>query len=342
MSIGMLSPKLELRVADKCCNDFYLNKKVLVTGGLGFIGLNLSHSLIELGATVTVLDNFMPTAISGQLAKFLGRLKVAIGDIREEEKVERVVRDQDVIFNLAGKSGAADSNKTPLNDLDINCRGHLTVLESCRRFNPGTTIVFPSSRLVYGKPHYLPVDEKHPLTPESIYAAHKLAVENYHLIYGRLHGLKVTVLRISNPYGPHQDGEGRAYGIANSFIQAAVSGRPITLFGDGAQRRDYIYIEDLVTALLLAGSVEESRGRIYNIGDVKGTSLLELAEMALMAAQQGEIIRVPWPEDYRIIETGDYLSDITLAQQELGWKPCTDIQEGIVRTVEYYKQQNNC
>lgn len=318
-------------------NNFYRGKKVLVTGGLGFIGLNISQRLLELGAIVTVLDNFMPTDVSKSLAEFLGHIKVAIADIRDQEKVERVVRDQEVIFNLAGKSGAADSNKTPLNDLDINCCGHLTVLEACRTFNPGVTIVFPSSRLVYGKPLYLPVDEKHPLVPESIYAAHKIAVENYHLIYGKLYGLKSTVLRISNPYGPFQAGEGRAYGIANSFIQAAVSGRPITLFGDGSQRRDYLYIDDLVEALLLAASVPESRSMIYNIGDGQGTSLLELAELALAAAGQGKIVRVPWPEEYLAIETGDYLSDISLARNELGWSPSTEIREGIERTVISYQ-----
>ncbi|WP_243688235.1 SDR family NAD(P)-dependent oxidoreductase [Geotalea toluenoxydans] len=245
---------------------FYKRKKVLVTGGLGFIGLNTCSRLLELGAEVTVLDNFMPPA-DKMLDGVRSRLKIAIADMRDEEKVERVVREQEVIFNLAGKSGAADSNKAPLNDLDINCRGHLTILESCRRFNPRVTIVFPSSRLVYGKPQYLPVDERHPLAPESIYAAHKLAVENYHLIYGRLYGIHATVLRISNPYGPLQAGDARAYGIANRFIQAAVRGEKITLFGQGEQCRDYLYIDDLVEALVKAGCTEAARGRIYNIGD---------------------------------------------------------------------------
>lgn len=318
--------------------EFYNGKRVLVTGGLGFIGLNTCARLLELGAEVTALDNFVPTQITPAFDAIRSRLRLAVADIRDEEKVERVVRDQEVIFNLAGKSGAADSNKTPLNDLDINCRGHLTVLEACRTFNPGVTIIFPSSRLVYGKPLYLPVDEKHPLVPESIYAAHKLAVENYHLIYGNLYGLKATVLRISNPYGPFQAGEGRAYGIANSFIQAAVSNRPITLFGDGSQRRDYLYIDDLVEALLRAASLPESRGRIYNIGDGRGTSLLELAEMALEVAGQGKIVRVPWPEEYLAIETGDYLSDISLARTELDWSPSMDIREGITRTVSSYQK----
>ena len=316
--------------------DFYRGSRVLVTGGLGFIGLNCCARLLELGAEVTVLDNFEPTRPLPSYDAIRSHIRLAVADIRDAEKVERVVRDQQVIVNLAGKSGAADSNKTPLNDLDVNCRGHLTILEACRTFNPQVTIVFSSSRLVYGKPCYLPVDELHPLAPESIYAAHKLAVENYHLIYGRLHGLKATVLRISNPYGPFQAGEGRTYGIANAFIQSAVSGSPITLFGDGSQRRDYLYIDDLVDGVLCAASAETARGKIYNIGDGKGTSLLELAEMALQAAGRGSIVQVPWPEEYRAIETGDYLSDITRAQEELGWYPVTAMDEGVRRTVESY------
>jgi nucleoside-diphosphate-sugar epimerase len=318
--------------------DYYRGRRVLVTGGLGFIGINTCLRLLELEAEVTVLDNFVPPDPSGRLDALRSRLRIAVADIRDEDKVERMVRDHEVIFNLAGKSGAADSNKTPLNDLDINCRGHLTVLEACRSFNPQATIIFPSSRLVYGKPRYLPVDEKHPLAPESIYAAHKLAVENYHLIYGHLYGLKATVLRISNPYGPMQAGESRAYGIANRFIQTAVAGKTITQFGDGSQRRDYLYIDDLVDALLRAAWSEGARGKIYNIGDGEGTSLHELAELAISAAGRGEIAKVPWPEEYRAIETGDYVSDITLARDELGWNPATGIREGIVRTVEFYRQ----
>jgi UDP-glucose 4-epimerase len=316
---------------------FYRGKKVLVTGGLGFIGINVCLRLLELGAEVTVLDNFMPPSPGASLDAILHRLKVAIADIRDEDKVERVIRDQQVIFNLAGKSGAADSNKTPLNDLDINCRGHLTILEACRSFNPGVAIVFPSSRLVYGKPRYLPIDESHPVAPESIYAAHKLAVENYHLIYGHLYGLKATVLRITNPYGPLQLGDARAYGIANRFIQAAVRGENLTVFGAGEQHRDYLYIDDLVHALLLAGSLEIARGKIYNIGDDRSESLMELAQLAVATAGSGTIVQIPWPEDYKAIETGDFQSDITLAARDLGWLPVTQLAEGVARTVLFYQ-----
>jgi UDP-glucose 4-epimerase len=316
---------------------FYAGKKVLMTGGLGFIGINVSLRLLQLGADVTLMDNFIPPNPAAPLDTLLPRLKVALADIRDEDKVERVVRDHEVIFNLAGKSGAADSNKTPLNDLDINCRGQLTILEACRRFNPGVAIVFPSSRLVYGKPRYLPVDEGHPLAPDSIYAAHKLAVENYHLIYGRLYGLKSTVLRITNPYGPMQVGDARSYGIANRFIQAALRGEKLTVFGSGEQRRDYLYIDDLVHAMLLAGSTEEARGRVYNIGDDRSASLMELARLAVATAGSGEIAQVPWPDEYQAIETGDFQSDISRAAAELGWQPVTQLAEGVARTVSFYR-----
>ena len=318
-------------------DGFYRGKKVLVTGGLGFIGINVCLRLLDLGAEVTVLDNFVPPNPGAPLDALLPRLRVAIADIRDEDTVERVVRDPRIIFNLAGKSGAADSNKTPLNDLDINCRGHLTLLEACRRLNPAVAIVFPSSRLVYGKPRYLPVDEAHPAAPESIYAAHKLAVENYHLIYGHLYGLKTTVLRITNPYGPLQLGDARAYGIANKFIQAAVNGEKLSVFGTGEQRRDYLYIDDLVHALLLSAASETTRGKVYNIGDDRSASLMELARLAVSTAGSGEIVQVPWPEDYRAIETGDFQSDIGLAARELGWQPVTQLAEGVARTVSFYR-----
>lgn len=318
------------------CRDFYRGKKVLVTGGLGFIGINAALRLLDLGAEVTVLDNFVPPNPAAALEAVLPRLKLAVADIRDADKVERVIRDQQVVFNLAGKSGAAESNQRPLNDLDINCRGQLTLLEACRAFNPGVTVVFTSSRLVYGKPRYLPVDEKHPLAPESIYASHKIAVENYHLLYGHLYGLKTTVLRVTNPYGPLQVGDARGYGIANRFIQAAVRGDKLTVFGVGEQRRDYLYIDDLVDALLMAGWKEEARGKIYNIGDDRSASLMELAQLAVATAGRGEVVQVPWPEEYRAIETGDFQSDISLAQRELGWHPVTQLPEGVALTVKFY------
>lgn len=318
---------------------WYRGRKILVTGGLGFIGLNLSLRLRDLGAEVTVMDNFVSPDVSHILGTVCAGIAVAVADIRDAEKVERVVRNQEVIFNLAGKSGAADSNNAPLIDLDINCRGHLTLLDACRRVNPDVAVIFPSSRLVYGKPHRLPVDEDHPLEPESIYAAHKLAVENYHFIYGHLYGLRSTVLRISNPYGPFQIGDARIYGIANRFIQAAARGEKITLFGEGSQLRDYLYIDDLTDALLSAGCTPGAVGRIYNIGEGNGVTILQLAELAVKTAGRGEIVMTPWPKEYESIETGDYVSDIRRAETELGWRPATSLEAGVRATVDSYRIQ---
>ncbi|MBE0596625.1 MAG: NAD-dependent epimerase/dehydratase family protein [Desulfuromonadales bacterium] len=307
-------------------------RKVLVTGGLGFLGQNLVVDLLAHGAEVTILD---PAPIEPEFS--LADVRLVREDIRQEQLLASLIEGQEVIFNLAGRSGVVASNDDPLGDLEINCRGQLALLEACRRHNPSVRIIFPSTRLVYGKPLSLPVTEKHPLAPESIYAAHKLAGENYHLIFGRLYGPRVTVLRISNPYGPLQAG-GRHYGIANVFIQKACRGETITLFGDGRQQRDFLYVRDLCEAMMLAASSERSIGQIYNIGAKSGTSLLELAQLAVATAGRGTIENVPWPAAYDKVETGDYRSDISLARQELGWTPNTSLADGVARTVQAYQQ----
>jgi nucleoside-diphosphate-sugar epimerase len=313
-------------------------KKVLVTGGFGFIGSNLCVRLLDLGADLTVMDRVAPAGQFHQIPASRSAMRILVADIRNLDAVQKAVAGQDVIFNLAGASGAAHSNKTPLKDIDVNCRGHLTLLEACRAVNSRVSMVFPSSRLVYGRPQQLPVNEEHPVAPESIYAVHKLAVENYLFLYARSFGLKATVLRISNPYGPFQSREFRSYGIANRFIQAAVAGEAITLFGNGKQQRDYLYIDDLVDVLLRCAWSNNSNCKIYNIGSGEGTRLSEMAKMAVAAVGKGKIERVPWPPDDQAIETGDYVSDIRRATTELGWRPAIGIREGIERTVAYYQR----
>jgi len=320
-------------------NKFYKGKKVLITGGLGFIGLNIIKQLMYLDAEMTVLDD----CIYPQIKKLIDPIcSLIVADIRDENKIGHAVRGQDIIFNLAGKSGAADSNKEPFIDLDVNSRGTLTILEACRRFNPHVTIIYPSSRLVYGKPRYLPVDENHPLAPDSIHAINKLTVENYHILYSKLYGLKTTVLRISNPYGPMQIGNARTYGIANVFIQSAVKGENIPIFGDGQQRRDYIYIDDLVHAFLKAGIRQEASIRIMNIGTHSSVSLLDFVQMAIEVAGSGNILKVPWSTDNKLIETGDYQSNIDLAVRELDWCPVTKLKDGITQTIEFYRHGESC
>jgi nucleoside-diphosphate-sugar epimerase len=315
----------------------YVGKNVLVTGGAGFIGLNLVGSLLELGATVTALDYALCWEAEEMANRYRGRLKLIQGDIRDDAKVEAIVRGQDVLFDLAGKSGAADSNNSPLMDLDVNCRGHLTILEACRRVNPMVSLVFPSSRLVYGKSQYLPVDEQHPLAPESIYAAHKLTVETYVQIYARLYGLHSTVLRISNPFGPLQGSDARNYGIVNQFVQKAVNGQVIKLFGDGSQKRDFLFIEDLVEALLSSGLRAGCPALLVNIGGCDVVSMKHLAEKIVKLSGSGSVEHVPWPEAYQKVETGDYQSSLERASSQLGWKPETKLDDGLKRTIEFYQ-----
>jgi len=316
---------------------FYRGKKTLVTGGAGFVGLNLVARLLEIGSEVTVYDYSIGGQAEELVRKYGGQLKLLQGDIRDEAKVADAVRGQTVLFDLAGKSGATDSNKTPLIDLDVNCRGHLTVLEACRQFAPEICVVFPSSRLVYGKPDYLPVDEGQRLKPESIYAVHKLVVEHYLQLYAKQFELKSAILRISNPYGPFQGSDARIYGIANRFVQLAVRDQTISLFGEGNQKRDYLYIDDLSDALLRAGFYAATPTIILNIGGSEVVSLRQLAEMIVRQAQTGRIEIMPWPEEYKSIETGDYVSDLQRAREVLGWAPQVSLQDGLVRTIANYR-----
>jgi UDP-glucose 4-epimerase len=316
----------------KSIEQYFSHRKVLVTGGLGFLGQNLALRLLAFGANVTILDTSLNLPVFDA-----GAARIVRADIREEAELTHLIAGQEFIFNLAGKSGVVASNENPLEDLDINCRGHLSLLEACRKHNPEVRIIFPSTRLVYGKPLQLPVSENHSLAPESIYAANKLAGENYHMIYGRLYGLRVTVLRISNPYGPWQASRGRSYGIANIIIQKACRRDKITLFGDGGQLRDFLYVDDLSDVLLLSAISARAVGKVYNVGSETVASLSELAHLAVTAAGGGTIETIPWPEDYGKVETGDYRTDITLIKQDLNWSPRISLAEGVARTVCAYQ-----
>jgi UDP-glucose 4-epimerase len=314
--------------------EAYRGSKVLVTGGSGFIGLNLVARLVSLNADVTIYDYAMSRAAEEMAEQNRERLRLCQGDIRDEAKVEEVVRGKDFLFDLAGKSGAADSNKSALLDLDVNCRGHLTLFEACRRVNQQVSIVFPSSRLVYGRPQYLPVDEDHPLQPESFYAVHKTTVEHYLQVYAKQYGIRSTILRISNPYGPLQGHDERIYGVANKFIQAAVENQAIRLFGDGEQKRDYVYIDDLIDALLKAGVRASTPPLIVNIGGDEAVSLQTLSELIVRLAGSGSIEHVSWPDEFLNVETGDYRGRLDKAKEMLDWQPATSLEDGIRKTIK--------
>lgn len=321
-------------------SEAYRERTVLVTGGLGFIGLNLVAALHAVGTRIKILSRSWPptSGIYGPLLKDVTFLK---GDLRDETVVAEAVRDAEVIFNLAGKAGPSASNAAPFEDLDVNCRGQLVLLEACRHLAPEATVVFPSSRLVYRPTHDLPVRESAPTGPLSIYGVHKLAAEHYHEIYLRLYSLKSVILRITNPYGRFQRPEQKSYGIINWFIHLATIGDALPVYGDGAQIRDYVHVEDVVRAFLLAGVSPAAIGKTFNIGGGQPTSFRGMAEMIVAAAGRGSVRTVPWPRDAATVETGDFAADISSIKESLGWHPTVPLQKGIEDVVEQYGRMSD-
>jgi UDP-glucose 4-epimerase len=312
----------------------YSGKRVLVTGGLGFMGFNLVRALQAAEARLSVLSPSWPQP--GGLESNLSGVTFFKGDIRDAAVVEDAVGACDLIFHLAGKSGSVASNASPLDDLDVNIRGTLTLLESCRRLNAGAKIIFPSSRLVYGASAGQPTTEAAPTAPLSVYGIHKRAAEEYLLLYQRLHGVRASILRITNPYGPFQRPEQNRYGIVNWFIHEAMHDRPLPIYGNGAQLRDYIHIDDVVDAMLTAGVAPDADGRIFNVGSGRGVSFLEMAECIIRAAGRGRIQHVDWPADAALVETGDFVADTSLIAECLGWKARIPFESGIEDVIDRY------
>ena len=313
----------------------YANQRVLVTGGLGFMGFNLIRALQAAGARVSILNRSWPPLTENPEAD-IGSVTFFKGDIRDPVVVDDAVRQCDLIFHLAGKSGPVASNASPLDDLDVNSRGTLTLLDGCRRLNPRVKVVFPSSRLVYGAAAKVPVSEEAPTVPLSVYGIHKLAAERYLLLYQHLYGLRPSILRITNPYGPFQRPEQNRYGIVNWFIHEALHGRTLTVYGEGSQLRDYIHIDDAVQAMLTAGLAPEADGKIYNVGSGHGVSFVEMAEQIIQAAGRGHLKHVDWPADAALVETGDFVADTSLIAKELSWKPKIPLESGIQDVIACY------
>jgi UDP-glucose 4-epimerase len=319
----------------------FRGRVTLVTGGFGFIGSNLVLRLIGLGAKVRVLARSWPPQAEGSEESALPKVRLFKGDIRDETVVEEAAAGCDFVFHLAGKSGASTSNESPLEDLDVNCRGLLLLLNALRHLAPEAVVVFPSSRLVYAPNLTLPVSELAATLPLSIYGAHKLASENYLNIYRRQFGLKSTVLRITNPYGPFQRPEQRSYGVINQFIHEAVRGQTITLFGEGDQLRDYIHVDDVVGAMLRVAASPAAWNGTYNVGSGAGTSLAELARLIVEVAAGGQVEHVPWPESEASVETGGFCADISRIQAAIGWTPKVALREGIGDVIRQLKKSTH-
>jgi len=314
----------------------YRDRAALVIGGLGFIGGRLSAALADEGARVTVVTPSRQKHHDAAIDLEARGIRIVDGDVRDRGQIDAAVRGQDVVFNLAGQSGAVRSMEEPWADLDVNARGMLTVVEAVRRESPNARVVFTGSRLEYGRVGSDPVAETHDADPLCLHAVHKLVAEQYLRLYERLYGISYAVARITNPYGPGQPRARTAYGVVNRLIHLALAGETLPIYGDGRQRRDYIYIDDVVRALLALGAAPANN--IYNVGTGVGTSIADMAKAIIAAAGAGRVEFVEWPPLAERIETGDFVADIARIRADLGWRPAVSLDEGLRRTVAFYRE----
>ena len=318
----------------------FTGKRVLITGGLGFIGSNLARALVKLGAKVTIIDCLIPE-YGGNRHNLRGieqQVSLNLSDVRDRHSLPEFLRGQDFLFNLAGQTSHMDSMSDPETDLEINCRAQLTLLESCRKHNPDLRIVFASTRQIYGRPDYLPVDEKHPLRPVDVNGINKLAGEGYHLLYSQVHGIRSTVLRLTNTIGPRMRVKDARQTFVGVWIRDILQGKPIDVWG-GEQRRDFTYVDDAVEALLLAAAKPEAVGGVFNLGGVGQITLRELAETLVAVAGQGNFHVRNFPADRKKIDIGDFYADCRLIGAVLGWEPRTTIKQALTKTVAYYRKE---
>lgn len=315
----------------------FANKRVVITGGLGFIGSNLAHALVASRAHVVIVDALLPPYGGNQfnVKDIRQNIDVINGDVRDMDSMSSVLEGADIVFHLAGQVSYLDSIHKPFNDLDFNGRGTLTVLEALRKVSPDARVIFSSSRLVYGRILTLPVREDHPTTPLSLYGLHKLLGEHYMRLYAHSLGMSTVSIRIPNPYGPRQQMKHGKYSIVGWFVRQAMDGKTLTVFGDGSQERDYLYITDLVDAMMMLAIFGEP-GDVYNVGAHERVQFGDMVDAVLDAVPTGRKEYVPWPDDYEKNETGDYIADTSKLEALTNWRPRVSLQEGIAKMVAYY------
>lgn len=321
----------------------YLNKSVIITGGLGFIGSSLARALVAQGARITLVDSLIPQ-YGGNLYNIHDiedQVKVNVCDVRDSFAMAYLLQGKDYLFNLAGQTSHLDSMSDPQTDLDINATAQLAILEACRRANPGIKIVFASTRQLYGKPDYLPVDEKHPIRPVDVNGINKLAGEWYHLLYNNVYGIRACALRLTNTYGPGMRVKDARQTFLGIWVRMLIEGTPIKVFGDGMQLRDFNYVDDCVEALLLAGASDASNGKVFNLGSTEVVGLKALAEMMTGLGCGGSYELIPFPPERKAIDIGDYYSDFRLITDQLGWKPKVSMAEGLTKTVAFYQEHRS-
>jgi len=319
--------------------DWYRGRRVMITGGLGFIGSNLARELADLYADVLIVDSLVPD-YGGNLFNIAGyesRVRVNVGDVRQQSAMDFLVRNREVIFNLAGQVSHIDSMTDPITDLEINCRGQLTLLEACRHHNPDAKIVYAGTRQVYGKPAKLPVDEQQLVRPTDINGVNKAAAESYHLVYDQVFGVRACSLRLTNVYGPRQLVKHNRQGFIGWFTRLAVEGAEIQIYGDGSQLRDFVFVDDVVDACLRAGATDAVNGEALNVGGTQPISHRDLVQLLIDIAGSGSVRYVDWPKEKKAIDIGSFYSDSTKFSSAVGWTPRVSLEDGLRKSVDYYR-----
>ncbi len=335
---SLQAKKARAKGRDEYLAASFRGANILITGGAGFIGSNLAIRLTAYGANVTLVDSLI-SEYGGNLFNIEGikqQVRFNISDVRDVHSMQYLVRGTEYLFNLAGQTSHIDSMQDPYTDLDINCRAQLSILETCRAFNPDLKIVFASTRQIYGKPDYLPVDERHLLRPVDVNGINKMAGEWYHILYNNVYGIRACALRLTNTYGPRMRVKDNRQTFLGIWIRRVVEGEPFEVWG-GEQLRDFNYVDDVVTAMLMAAVEDRANGQIFNLGASQVVSLKHLADLLIKVNAGGKYIVREFPEERKRIDIGDYYSNFEHIQNTLGWQPEITLEEGLRRTLEFYR-----
>jgi UDP-glucose 4-epimerase len=322
--------------------DSFRDKRILITGGLGFIGSNLARRLVDLDARVTLVDSLVPE-YGGNLFNVAGiedRVRINIADVRDAHSMDYLVQGHDYLFNLAGQTSHMDSMQDPYVDLDINCKAQLSILEACRKHNPKIKVVFASTRQIYGKPEYLPVDEKHLLRPVDVNGINKMAGEWYHILYNNVYGIRACALRLTNTIGPRMRVKDSRQTFLGVWVRLLLEGKPFEVWG-GDQLRDFSYVDDAVEAFLMAAVSEHANGQAFNLGTEQAIDLKGLADLLVEINNGGQYLERPFPADRKRIDIGDYYGDFSLIGSSLGWAPRVPLREGLSRILAFYRAHLN-
>ena len=320
--------------------DVYRGQKVLITGGLGFIGSNLAIRLVGLGASVTLLDSLHPTCGGNYFNVESIRKDVEIieGDAADLALVRRIIRQKHYVFNLAGHVSHIESMEDPFSDLHMNALAPLAILEACKHENRNAHVVYSGTRQSYGRPESVPLVETQIPKPLDVNGVTKLAGEGFHMVYNRAYGIPAVSLRLVNTYGPRQLVKHPRQGFVGWFIKQVIDGEEIELYGDGQQLRGFNYIDDVVEALLIAGINKQLIGDYFNLGGERPLTLEAFVQLLIKVAGQGSYRLVPFPSDKKAIDIGSVYTSAAKFREAAGWEAKVTLEEGLKRTVEYYKQ----